>query len=131
MLVGSHLFLLGAENSKDSIEYRKNNEFKNKVLLELINGFKFNSSLKCVSKFCILISALVKRYSEYKQTFLKNFKVRLIDKSFFVCSTPVTTHTPLRLSGSTLQAQSLLAISMLLWLQLLWLPFQFIFRDES
>ena len=83
MLVGSHLFFLVAENSKNSIEYRKNNEFKNKVLLELINGFKFNSSLKCVSKFCILISALVKRYSEYKQTFLKNFKVRLIDKIFF------------------------------------------------
>ena len=83
MLVGSHLFFLVAENSKNSIEYRKNNEFKNKVLLELINGFKFNSSLKCVSKFCILISALVKRYSEYKQTFLKIFKVRLIDKIFF------------------------------------------------
>ena len=83
MLVGSHLFFLVAENSKNSIEYRKNNEFKNKVLLELINGFKFNSSLKCVSKCCILISALVKRYSEYKQTFLKNFKVRLIDKIFF------------------------------------------------
>ena len=83
MLVGSHLFLLGAENSKDSIEYRKSKELKNKVLLELINGFKFNSSLKCVSKFCILISALVKRYPEYKQTFLKNFKVRLIDKIFF------------------------------------------------
>ena len=84
MLEGSHLFFLVAENSKNSIEYRKNNEFKNKVLLELINGFKFISSLKRVSKFCILISALVKRYSEYKQTFLKNFKVRLID-NFFVC----------------------------------------------